>query len=160
MRLAPQLVLVLTALASVLALAAPASAFQTSWTDQYGETAYKISGPDDAPPLLPYDVVLTVTDALYPNDWVASSWSLKEDGISKGSGFSLYTTGGSWTKTYTFSWPTAGIHTYTFRAQDQGHGGGGHGYAWMEISGVVTVGSATPVVSSTWGRIKALYAVR
>lgn len=115
-----------------------AHAFTTTWTDQFGETTYSITGPDTAAVGESLTVVLAVSDPTYPENWVASSWTFKVDGVQQDGGFSIWTTGGAWSRSYLFLYPEPGSHTYTFRAQDLGHGGG-HDYAWMEISGTTQI---------------------
>jgi hypothetical protein len=142
MRLAiPLLVAVLLVCGS----AAPLWAFQSSFTDQFGESVYTISGPDQATVGQSVEIVLSARDALYPNDWIASSWTFKEDGVQRDSGFSLWTSAGVWERRYSFLYTASGSHTYAFRGRDQGHGGGGMNWAWFEVQGVTIIVAPPPV---------------
>lgn len=142
---------------STLLLAPFAGAFEVSWTDQYGETSYTIAGPDEVATGDSLWIVITAADPFYPNDWVASSWSIQEDGAEIDGSFMLSLSGGNWERSYGFVYGSAGEHTYTFAAQDLGHGNGAHGWEWFEISGTTTIGPPTPAQHTTWGAIKDLF---
>jgi hypothetical protein len=113
-----------TLLAAPLALNSPALGFEVSWTDQFGETIYTIAGPDSVALGNAVDVVIVCRDDPYPDDWVASSWSLAEDDVVVDSGSALFFSNSAWIRSYSFVYDSSANHVYTFRAKDLGHGDG------------------------------------
>ena len=142
-----------------------AHGFEASWTDQFGETTYMITGPDTVGVGDSVEVVINAEDPFYPNDMVAAPWSFLEDGMEEDGGFAVWLTGGVWEETYSFVYESSGSHTYTFTAQDLGHGNGGHSWEWFEIDGTTVVDEpSTTVISASsngrrgsWGNIKHLF---
>ena len=146
-------------LASALVLgSAPTAAFDLSWTDQFGETTYTLSGPDIVNPGDLVVVTVTVTDVPYPAEWVASSWSVTDNGSSLGGGFSIWLDeNGFWTSVFELTYDEIGFHDILFTAQDLGQGGGAHGWEWFELTGTIEVSDIIGAEVTTWGNVKQLY---
>jgi len=124
---------------ALCSLAGTAMGFVATWTDQFGETTYSITGPEAAFVGDTVLVAISAADPYYPNDMVASSWSFMVDAVQQDGGFAIYLTEGSWERSYRFVYDSEGIHTYLFRAQDLGHGGGAHNWQWFEIGGTTSI---------------------
>jgi hypothetical protein len=133
---------------------AGAGAFEATWTDGFGETTYRIAGPDTVVVGDTVRVTISAEDPFYPDDMVASPWSFLEDGSEIDGGFAVWLTDTTWSRTYEFVYDAPGDHTYTFTAQDMGHGGGGHNYEWFEISGTTAIVAPTATRTVSWGRVK------
>lgn len=129
----------LLALTGALLLAAPAGSFQNSAYDQFDETLYSISGPDQVAFGDPVQIVLRVEDGAYPNDLIAAPWSFWVDDTQIDGGFGIYLENGIWERPFDFALGQPGDYVFLFRAQDLGHGGGGHNYQWIEVSGTTSV---------------------
>ena len=141
-----------------LTVAGTAAAFETVWTDQFSETTYTISGPEEAWVGVAFDVTLTVSDPFYPEDLIAAPWNFQVDGVVHDNGFGVFLTGGLWTEVYTFSFPDEGTHAFVFNAQDMGHGGGAHSWEWMQVGGsTAIVPEDVAVATTTWSLLKAVY---
>ena len=98
-----------------------------AWTDSDGSTTYTLEAPCKVYIDTPFNIIATVTDNTYQNNWVASFWAIKDNGniISGSSGFNtLWTTNGQWQQvieqTYT---GTPVDHLIEFQFTDLGRRG-------------------------------------
>ncbi len=131
----------LICVATALADCPPGSNWTAAWTDYYNQTTYTLEAPCKVYIGVPFNITATVTDSSYPNDWVAFSWAIKDNGaVISGGGFNmLWLTGGQWQnivqRTYT------GVpenHTIEFKFSDMGNGGGAHNWT-NTLIGNITV---------------------
>ncbi len=140
------------------AWATTALGFESTWTDQFGETTYTITGPDEAVVGNDFQVTLTVSDPLYPEAMIAAPWNFQVDAVVHDNGFGVFLAAGTWTEVYTFNYAAVGAHDFLFNAQDMGHGGGAHNWEWMEIGGRTTIlPEDVPVAAVSWGELKSNY---
>ncbi len=139
---------VLLALVPLVVAASSALAFELSWTDQFGETTYGLSGPDSVLVGETAEIVITARDEFYPNEMVAAPWRFLEDDVEVDGGFGLFLSDTTWQEIYTFVYEVPGSHSFTFTAQDLGHGSGGHSWQWFELRDTTDVVDMPTAVAS------------
>ena len=136
----------LICVAAALADCPPGSNWTAAWTDYYNQTTYTLEAPCKVYIGIPFNITATVTDSSYPNDWVAHSWAIKDNGaVISGGGFNmLWLTGGQWQnviqRTYT---GVPADHTIEFKFTDMGNGGGAHNWS-NKLIGNITVDPYPP----------------
>ncbi|MDO8413166.1 MAG: hypothetical protein Q7S51_05170, partial [Gallionellaceae bacterium] len=54
----------------------PGSNWTAAWTDSFNQTTYTLTAPCKVYIGIPFSLTATVTDSVYPNDWVAHSWAI------------------------------------------------------------------------------------
>jgi hypothetical protein len=129
----------------------PVAPWTQSVTDSLSQTTYSITAPDCVYLTQPFDVTLTVTDAVWTFGEVDVGWGWKVlDNavvVESGAGLGWITlVDGVWTRTFTWTYvtPPPIDHTIEFAFNDLGDGNGAHSWAGSVI-GAVTVDPLPPV---------------
>lgn len=123
----------------------PADTWIEQWTDPLGQTTYTLEAPCWVYVGNEFTITATVTDSLYPNDWVGFGWSLRDSvtGV-EASGFKIVTENAQWQSVFKQTYTGSPVdHAITFGFTDLGEGGSGHGWGGSVV-GETTVDPYPP----------------
>ncbi len=118
------------------------SSWTQTWTDSYGQTTYALEAPCKVYVGIPFQIVATVTDPVWPDGDVGYGWAIVDNGVTvAGGGYLSWITlsGGQWQQVVTQTYTGAPVdHTIQFKFTDLGQGAGAHGWS-SSLVGSVTV---------------------